>query len=159
MSLLDKICRALIKMIRKKDSTKLVWKNASPTSAFAPQKINIDLSDADIIKVFFKRYTTATKEFCADVYVHAAGTMLFGFGEADGAGVSFVTRLISVDESGVTFEKGHDKVITSTSAGGENRSSGVPVRIYKIISGGARVKACLRRFQTFARGCFVCLAY
>ena len=144
LSILDKVLQAILKMLKKKDERVLVWTNASPTSTFNPQKINIDLSDADIVKVFFKRYTTATKEFCADVYVNAAGTMLFGFGEANGAGVSFITRLISVDENGIKFESGYDKVITSGSAGGKNETAGVPVRIYKIVSGGGKLVSLFR---------------
>ena len=42
MSLFDKICRALIKMIRKKPEYKKLWQNASPTSTFNPQALSLD---------------------------------------------------------------------------------------------------------------------
>ena len=41
MSLLDKICQALIKMIRKKPEYKKLWSNASPTSTFKGQTITV----------------------------------------------------------------------------------------------------------------------
>ena len=51
MSLLDKICQAFIKMIRRKDSTKHVWNNASPTSTFGAQTLTLDLSDAEFVDI------------------------------------------------------------------------------------------------------------
>ena len=53
MSLLDKICQALIKMIRKKIEIEKVWSNARPTSTFKPQKITITDDDYDAIDMVF----------------------------------------------------------------------------------------------------------
>ena len=61
MSLLDKICQALIKMIRKKDSTKLVWENASPTSAFAKQSVPINADANDLITIVHEGGSTSAK--------------------------------------------------------------------------------------------------
>ncbi len=61
MSLLDNICQALIKMIKKKDSTKLVWKNASPTSAFVKQNVPISAGANDLVTIVHEGGSTSAK--------------------------------------------------------------------------------------------------
>ena len=61
MEILDKISQRLIKMIRKKDSTKLVWKNASPTSAFAKQRVPINADANDLITIVHEGGSTSAK--------------------------------------------------------------------------------------------------
>lgn len=51
MSLLDKALQAILKMLKKKDEWVLIWQNASPTSTFAPQTINLDLSSYDEVRI------------------------------------------------------------------------------------------------------------
>ena len=68
MGLLDKICRALIKMIRKKDSTKLVWKNASPTSVFVKQSITINADANDLVTIVHEGGSTSAKPGKAGIF-------------------------------------------------------------------------------------------
>lgn len=58
MSLLDKICQSLIKMIRKKGERVLLWENASPTSEMAAQTIAINWKDYDSLCIVLRHYTT-----------------------------------------------------------------------------------------------------
>ncbi len=63
MSLFDKICRALIKMIRKKPEYKKLWQNASPTSTFNPQALSLDglaVKGVDGVRILTKRNSSDT---------------------------------------------------------------------------------------------------
>ena len=63
MSLLDKICQAFIKMIRKKPEYKKVWQNASPTSTFNPQVLSLDglaVTGVDGVRILTKRNSSDT---------------------------------------------------------------------------------------------------
>lgn len=53
LSLLDKICQAILNILKKKTEIEKVWSNASPTSTFQPQKITITDDDYDAIDMVF----------------------------------------------------------------------------------------------------------
>lgn len=105
MSLLDKICQSLIKMIRKKDSTKHVWSNASPSSGFGAQTLKIDLSDADFV------------DMDIDISGNGRGRVQrFKIGEKgmitsnndNTSSTNYCyTRLIEITTTGITFEEGY----------------------------------------------------
>lgn len=105
MSLLDKICQALVAMIRKKDSTTHMWTNASPSSGFGAQTIKMDLSDADFV------------DMDIDIAGNGRGRVQrFKVGEAgmitsNNDNTSYTnycyTRLLKVTTMGITFEDGY----------------------------------------------------
>ena len=51
MSLLDKTCQAILKMLKKKDERVLLWSNASPTSTFVAQTIALQAETYTAIEV------------------------------------------------------------------------------------------------------------
>lgn len=145
MSLLDKICQALIKMIRKKDSTKLVWKNASPTSTFGAQTLTLDLSNAEFVDIdidFVGYERCRVQRF----KVGERGLVTSNNDNPNYTDLCY-TRLIDVKTTGIVFE---DAYFAST----KNNNYVKPRSIWKIKLGGV-----LRNLLSFARGCFVCLAY
>lgn len=105
MSLLDKICQALINMIRKKDSTTHVWTNASPSSGFGAQTLKIDLSNADFV------------DMDIDIAGNGRGRVQrFKVGEkgmitSNNDNTSYTnycyTRLLEVTTTGITFGDGY----------------------------------------------------
>ena len=128
MSLFDKICRALIKMIRKKPEYKKLWQNASPTSTFNPQALSLDglaVKGVDGVRILTKRNSSDT----------------------DGA--LYITD-IPLNE----FSHGYD---TSPSADVQANNHVVPVAIYSIVNGFKNgLGGVLRNLlQPFVRGCFV----
>lgn len=97
MSLLDKICQALIKMIRKKAEHKKLWQNASTSSAFPAQTVPLDLSDYDYVKIRCR----SSGVFRADV--------LCPIGETTTLGVPSNTldhRDVAVNKTGAQFKTG-----------------------------------------------------
>lgn len=144
MSLLDKICRALIQMIRKKDSTKLVWKNASPTSAFAKQSITINADANDLVTIVHEGGSTSAKP--------GKGGHLFYDEYTTGWVIEH--RTVSVHTDNVSFETAYTH---KGYADGDTvaNTKCVPLAIYVTKLGGV-----LRNLiQTLARGCYICLAY
>lgn len=143
MSLLDKICQALIKMIRKKDSTKLVWENASPTSAFAKQSVPINADANDLITIVHEGGSTSAKP--------GKGGHLFYDEYTTGWVIQH--RTVSVSTNTVSFETAYThKGYAEGDTVANNKC--VPLAIYITKLGGV-----LRNLLSFARGCFVCLAY
>lgn len=144
MSLLDKICQALIKMIRKKDSTKLVWKNASPTSVFVKQSITINADANDLVTIVHEGGSTSAKPGkCGHLFYDEYTT-----------GWVIEHRSVSVHTDNVSFETAYTHK-GYAEADATNNSKCIPLAIYVTKLGGV-----LRNLlQTFARGCFVCLAY
>ena len=60
ISILDKALQAILKMLQKKDERVLLWSNASPTSAYAKQKVALSLNAGDTVRIescLFNNYT------------------------------------------------------------------------------------------------------
>ena len=128
MSLLDKICQSLIKMIRKKDSTTHVWSNASPSSDFGAQTLTLDLSDADFV------------DMDIDIAGNGRGRVQrFKIGEkgmitSNNDNTAYTnycyTRLLEVTTTGITFGDGY---FNNT----KKNTYTKPKTIWKIKLGGA----------------------
>lgn len=64
----------------------LLWTNASPSSEFAPQTINLDLSSYKLVLVYFKRITSNNEFFVTSI-----------------SQVGFINGSVSVTEYGYSF--------------------------------------------------------
>lgn len=135
MSLLDKICQALIKMIRKKDSTKLVWKNASPTSAFVKQSITINADANDLVTIVHEGGSTSAKP--------GKGGHLFYDEYTTGWVIEH--RTVSVHTDNVSFETAYTHK-GYAEADATNNSKCIPLAIYVTKWGGYFVTL-FRRLQ------------
>lgn len=146
MSLLDKICQALIKMIRKKAEHKKLWQNASTGSAFPAQTVPLDLNDYDYVKIRCR----SSGVFRADI--------LCPIGETTTLGVpsnTFDHRDVTVSKTGLQFKTGF---YYSTYAGTTKSSDSTCTP--EIIVGIKDSGGVLRNLLSFARGCCICcLAY
>lgn len=145
MSLFDKICQALIKMIRKKDSTKHVWNNASPTSTFGAQTLTLDLSNAEFVDIdidFVGYGRCRVQRF----KVGEKGLITSSNDNSNYTDLCYL-RVIDVTTTGIVFGDAYF-------ASAKNNNYVKPRSIWKIKLGGV-----LRNLLSFARGCFVCLAY
>lgn len=135
MSLLDKICQALIKMIRKKDSTKLVWKNASPTSAFVKQSITINADANDLVTIVHEGGSTSAKP--------GKGGHLFYDEYTTGWVIEH--RTVSVHTDNISFETAYTHK-GYAEADATNNSKCIPLAIYVTKLGGHFVTL-FRRLQ------------
>lgn len=142
MSLLDKICQAFIKMIRKKDTTKLVWQNASPTSAFVKQEITINAKADDLVTIvhecgstsanpgkgghlFYDEYTTG--------WVIEHRTVTFG---NDTENIYVWTRFAKVFANKIRFENCWLRIASNTTYSSEQNMYLIPLKIYGVKSSG-----------------------
>lgn len=133
MSIIDNALQVLFNWSRRT----LVWENASPTSAFLAQKINVDLSDAPRIAVRFKYAnnsdTTWEEEFVnskrSSVTWHASTLV-------DKSYVSHVARSLTPDSTGVDFTDAGVKA-TNTNGLTTNNARIIPIAIFKLGRGNS----------------------
>ena len=139
---IDKSIQNLIKMTNAKVAIKKVWENASWTSAFANQKIMLNLSGYDYVMVIFNQNTSSNTRMTPPIISPAAN----GGGIINAADGS--RRYFTNDYTFVNFD-------TVYPAGGT--SNCIPLFIYGIkLSGGGyglrRIFSALRRFLGTLRG-------
>lgn len=81
-------------------SKKLLWQNASPTSAFQPQTISMDLSEYDSFEVVSMHRTSTQKTIKMSVEKNIASLLLIGSWE------NFMGyRTVTFTDTGIKFEK------------------------------------------------------
>ena len=142
---IDSSIQNLIKMTNAKVAVKKVWENASWTSAFANQKIMLNLSGYDYVMVIFNQNTSSNTRMTPPIISPAAN----GGGIINAADGS--RRYFTNDYTFVNFD-------TVYPAGGT--SNCIPLFIYGIkLSGGVRLKTYFQRLKTllryFARRCLL----
>lgn len=129
---------------------KKLWTNASPTSQFTAQKINLTLSNYDAVLAEFKTSTaTSASEYCricfednedwADTLANA------NLNEV----VEIRTRQYAVSSTGVQFQQGYGKSITNAGTSVRNDYA-IPLTIYGIqLLGGV-----IHKLKTLAASLF-----
>ena len=110
----------------------LLWTNASPTSNFDAQTINLDLSEYDYVIVEMKYYIS-TVESATSPYIKfivPKNSNLYPLRVAsEQNGVNYVSfRAITTNDSGVTFNIG--SAIASNGWYTTNNGYGIPLKIY-----------------------------
>ena len=136
----------LIKMTNAKVALTKLWENASWTSAFANQKITLDLSGYDYVMVIFNQNTSSNTRMTPPIISPAAN----GGGIINAADGS--RRYFTNNYTFVNFDAVYP-------AGGT--SNCIPLFIYgiKLSGGGVRLKTYLQRLKTlcghFARRCLL----
>lgn len=84
----------LIKMNRKNIEIKKVWQNASPTSAFGNQKLDVDLSGYSFVMILFK----------LDANGRVAPPSIVPIGQPAVNAYGNSTRFFLVNTQGITFD-------------------------------------------------------
>ena len=75
-SIIDKALQAILKMLQKKDERVLLWENASPNSAFAPQTLTVtNLSSYQNYMILYRFHTTLDMNLTESAEV-GAGTIM-----------------------------------------------------------------------------------
>ena len=103
----------------------LLWTNASPTSAFSPQTVNIDLSEYSMVYVTGSWTATDTNTWFG-LLIKVGNSGIFS-----AIGTSKIYRGFHVSTSGINFEKGQ----FATSGGSsmtDNNLYAVPRQIYGV---------------------------
>lgn len=134
----------LIKMINAKVALTKLWENASWTSAFANQKITLDLSGYDYVMVIFNQNTSSNTRMTPPIISPAA----------NGGGI-----ISAADGSRRYFTNNYTFVNFDVVYPAGGTSNCIPLFIYGIkLSGGVRLKTYLQRLKTlykYARRCLL----
>lgn len=152
MSVLDNALQALFANGCK---VKKLWMNASPTSQFTAQKINLTLSNYGAVLAEFKTSTAiSASEYCRICFEDnedwadtLANTNLDEV-------VEIRTRQYAVSSTGVQFQQGYGKSITNAGTSVRNDYT-IPLTIYGIQLLGGAIANLFRHL--FKRRCAVCL--
>ena len=108
----------------------LLWENASPSSEFAAQTIEVDLSPYDMVAVSFYRYTTVPRENTAIIKVGENGSLNDSLTNTDKA-PTISMRAFQTSATGVVFTVATYQDANQTTRT-ENNSFDIPTRIYGI---------------------------
>ena len=148
-----------------KQSVKIVklWQNASPESAFLPQKISVDLTPYNLILMIFKSYVSYEYKLSAlfdkgDAAVICINSSGLGINRG---GLFASNRIIeSSDNTGIMVGKGVYLPTAGTSSTDRNDSL-LPFEIYgiKILTGGGSkfITKLRSLFSFWGRRCAACL--
>lgn len=137
-SIIDKALQAILKMLQKKDERVLLWENASPNSAFAPQTLNVtNLSSYQNYMILYRFHTTLDMNLTESAEV-GAGTIM----NMCDAG-SIYRRNVTYQANGLTIS-GISGTRVSGAADITDNKYLIPAKIYGIKSSGGGTR--LTRF-------------
>ena len=126
MSVLDNALQALFSMAHKE----ILWENASPTSSFAAQTTDLNLSEYDAIEIEAGKMTTSlvvnsfkiSKSDNYDVlnlqFLYGANSKIYGY---------YRPVEVRISENKLIFNAGY---ITSDSQDAQNNISCIPLRVF-----------------------------
>ena len=130
MSLLDKICQALLKILKKKDERVLLWENASPTSAYVKQKVALSLNAGDTVRIESCLFSNYTKRRTIQEFTVGQDGYLF-------QALSYIVwRTVFIDTSGVQFDTGQNTYVFNNT--NVDNTACIPTRIWLIKSSGGQ---------------------
>lgn len=141
MSLLDKICQALLKILKKKDERVLLWENASPTSIFNEQEISVSTTGFRELKALAQFYTQGgvdnllyTNVVEITIPVGYSGDIkMFShtFGN-DTESVYVWTRFVKVFANKIRFENCWLRIASNTTYSSKQNGYLIPLKIYGV---------------------------
>ena len=129
-SIIDKALQAILKMLQKKDERVLLWENASPSGAFAPQTLTIaNLSSYQNYMILYRFHATLDM-YLASFAETGVGTIM----NMCDAG-SIYRRNVTYQANGLTISDMSGTRISGAADIADNRYL-IPVKIYGIKSSG-----------------------
>jgi hypothetical protein len=103
----------------------LLWENASPTSTFATQTINLNLSSYKLVCIYLKFYTDL--DGCGFNILPVPITNVGVSALTSGTDTYLRYRMVNVSTTGISFGVGRNSSDTST-----NNDRAIPLQIYGI---------------------------
>ena len=120
---------------KKKIEKKLLWQNASPTSAFPAQTLNIDITGYDELEVEYRISNTLTRTRRERVRP-GVGAVLYNIGniDADNAYARVYQRAIAINYNTlvITIEAAKSKQLNLATTLGDNTYWCIPTQIWGI---------------------------
>lgn len=117
------------------DRKKLLWENASPSSQFKAQTLDMDLSDYDSVEIEYTNFASTEQLILADKkdVVKNRLVPLVSWNNLDSSGNNIVvrSRVVTATDGGVEFKTAYGKGTTETSVEQSNTYI-IPIKIYGI---------------------------
>ena len=126
---LNQALQNLITMNGKKIEIKKVWTNASPTSAFKGQAIDVDFQENDFVMITW-RYSTTGASLETLMFDPAQGGYLRELAGAGYSNVGYCSRYVEFAPQKITFNDNYLKTINTSTAGTVNNTYQIPLAIY-----------------------------
>lgn len=149
LSILDKALQAILKMLKKKDERVLLWKNASPTSTFKGQTLEIQWQSYDMLQFECDFVTTGNVDkisattHCVENHVLHADYMYLTQTSAP----RVAERNFTCSPEGLTVSDGWYGLASGKAA--VNSDYLIPLAIYGIkSSGGGKLVSLFRKLLT-----------
>ena len=117
--------------------TDLLWTNANPTSAFASQTINVNLSNYKQTAIIYNTYGSGLQRFNTSIITIGINHILNGTGSDGGTDSTFTgtlyntLRSVTATSSKISFGSGYIKFINSSSISKDDNAI-IPRMIYGI---------------------------
>lgn len=117
------------------DRKKLLWENASPSSQFKAQTLDMDLADYDSVEIEYTNFASEEQLIPADKkdVVKNRLVPLVSWNNLDSSGNNIVvrSRVVTATDGGVEFKTAYGKGTTETSVEQSNTYI-IPIKIYGI---------------------------
>ena len=121
--------QAIQNLIKMGAKIKKVYQNASPTSAFKGQAIDVELQDADFVMIT-SRYSTTGASLETFIFDPSQGGYLRELAGAGYSNVGYCSRYIEFASAKITFNDNYLKTINTSTAGTVNNTYQIPLAIY-----------------------------
>lgn len=111
-------------------SKKLLWANASPTSTFSTQTINVDLSEYDELEIEYKSSTGSAYSNIIKTNVGRGGFMFSFAGQNESGNLTLNYRSFTSSKTNVEFNVAYSKNVTGATQ--TTATYIIPVAIYGV---------------------------
>lgn len=117
--------------LARKVEIELIWENPAPSAEFGEKTISLDLINTKFVIIEFRTTATGVARPTVIIANGEQGNLSWLANATANYEILLVSRNATVSNTGISFEKGYRKQISSTSAT-ENNSSAIPTRIFAI---------------------------
>ncbi len=125
-----KIDKALQQLLKQSIKIMKLWENASPTSAFAAQKIKLNLSGHDFIWVIFRLNTSVNRQVTTAVAPLSSGQGEITLAQGGSPYMVQYYRPFTLDASSVDFSHGFLGYPSRSET--QNDAAAIPLKIYGV---------------------------
>ena len=132
MSIID---NALQQSMQDQVKKKKLWTNASPTSSFAEQKVSLDLTGYQGVRVKLAYNNSSMSDIQAEFDIEIGKqthAVMFGPLTAEGTTILTTARMLTAETDGVEIETAYAKNTGMTAEGTVNNTRQIPIDIYGI---------------------------
>lgn len=107
-----------------------VWENGSPTSNFAAQTVDLDLSGASEIRIEYRLSTTSETRCFTDGFINGQALPVTGMSNLSSTTAYLLIRNATPSATGVVFQTAYRRSTVATTSASSSPGYMIPVAIY-----------------------------